>query len=353
MLYQRIIVGLPLAVLLVCGLLAGCDRTADPTASALVLEGKTMGTTWRVSLADVDHSRASSLRSAIQSQLDAQDAELSSWKADSAVSRFNRFTSTERWPVSADMADIVTLSLRIGTLTQGSMDITIAPLVNLWGFGPYKAPTATPSPAQIAAARAQTGLGHLTVIDRADGQWLQKDLPELQLDLSTVGEGYAADKLAQLMGEQGISRYLVSVGGAVVSRGLNSQNQPWRVAIQKPTDQENAVQAIVDINGHGISTSGSYLNYYELSGQRISHVIDPASGRPITHRLVSATVIAPTALEADGWDTGLMVLGPEKAREVALQQKLAVYLITKTDRGFSTWMSPQFKAYLIEAAPDA
>ncbi len=120
----------------------------------------------------------------------------------------------------------------------------------------------------------------------------------------------------------------MSVGGALVSRGMNGEGKPWRVAIQKPTDRENAVQAIVDINGHGISTSGSYRNYYELDGKRISHVIDPQTGQPITHKLVSVTVIAPTALEADGWDTGLMVLGPEKAQQVVREEGLAVYMIT-------------------------
>lgn len=134
------------------------------------------------------------------------------------------------------------------------------------------------------------------------------------------------------MEQEGISRYLVSVGGALVSRGMNGEGKPWRVAIQKPTDRENAVQAIVDINGHGISTSGSYRNYYELDGKRISHVIDPQTGQPITHKLVSVTVIAPTALEADGWDTGLMVLGPEKAQQVVREQGLAVYMIVKEGR---------------------
>jgi len=164
-----------------------------------------------------------------------------------------------------------------------------------------------------------------------------------------VGEGYAADHLAQLMEREGISRYLVSVGGALASRGMNAEGKPWRVAIQKPTDRENAVQAVVDINGHGISTSGSYRNYYELNGKRVSHVIDPATGQPITHNLVSATVIAPTALEADTWDTGLMVLGLEKAKAVALEQGLAVYLITKEQDGFAVWMSPQFKSFLVDS----
>ncbi|HCM7876992.1 TPA: FAD:protein FMN transferase ApbE [Klebsiella quasipneumoniae] len=338
------------ALLGACVLFSGCDSAttpATPASTATVLDGKTMGTFWRVSVIGVDEAKAQALRAKVQAQLDADDRLLSTWKNDSALMRFNLAADTRPWPVSEAMADIVTLSLRIGAKTHGAMDITVGPLVNLWGFGPDKQPVATPDAQAIAAAKARTGLQHLQVINQSGRQFLQKDIPDLFVDLSTVGEGYAADHLARLMEQEGISRYLVSVGGALVSRGMNGEGKPWRVAIQKPTDRENAVQAIVDINGHGISTSGSYRNYYELDGKRISHVIDPQTGQPITHKLVSVTVIAPTALEADGWDTGLMVLGPEKAQQVVREQGLAVYMIVKEGEGFKTWMSPQFRTFLV------
>ena len=328
--------------------LSGCEKNNSQTA--LVLEGKTMGTVWRVSAAGVDPQRKAALQQLIQQQLDRDDGELSTWKSDSVLSRFNQYQGSDPQPVSADMADIVTEALRIGHKTLGAMDITVGPLVNLWGFGPTKQPAHTPSEAEIAAAKALTGLQHLRVIQGVDGQWLQKDLPGLYVDLSTMGEGYATDHLARLMEQQGITNYLVSVGGAVLSRGVNANQQPWRVAIQKPTDRENAVEARVDLQGHGISTSGSYRNYYELDGKRISHVIDPTTGRPIEHKLVSATVIATTALEADGWDTGLMVLGSKRAKALALKEHLAVYLISKQGDGFTHWMSPQFKTFLIDQA---
>ncbi|HID9179543.1 TPA: FAD:protein FMN transferase ApbE [Klebsiella quasipneumoniae] len=338
------------ALLGACVLFSGCDSAttpATPASTATVLDGKTMGTFWRVSVIGVDEAKAQALRAKVQAQLDADDRLLSTWKNDSALMRFNHAADTRPWPVSEAMADIVTLSLRIGAKTDGAMDITVGPLVNLWGFGPDKQPVATPDAQAIAAAKARTGLQHLQVINQSGRQFLQKDIPDLFVDLSTVGEGYAADHLARLMEQEGISRYLVSVGGALVSRGMNGEGKPWRVAIQKPTDRENAVQAIVDINGHGISTSGSYRNYYELDGKRISHVIDPQTGQPITHKLVSVTVIAPTALEADGWDTGLMVLGPEKAQQVVREQGLAVYMIVKEGEGFKTWMSAQFRTFLV------
>lgn len=338
------------AALLVATLVvSGCDTPPETVQAPAptVLEGKTMGTLWRVSVVGVDSAQAEKLRTRIQAQLDADDRLLSTYKNDSALMRFNHSQSLSPWPVSEAMADIVTTALRIGKKTDGAIDITVGPLVNLWGFGPDKQPLKVPTQAQIEAAKAKTGLQHLTVIDQAQQQYLQKDLPDLYVDLSTVGEGYAADHLARLMEQEGIARYLVSVGGALNSRGMNAEGRPWRVAIQKPTDRENAVQAVVDINGHGISTSGSYRNYYELDGKRLSHVIDPQTGRPITHNLVSVTVIAPTALEADGWDTGLMVLGAEKAKEVVRQEGLATYMITKEGEGFKTWMSPQFASFLI------
>ena len=180
-----------LGLMVVC-LLAACD---DPQPSAgsegMVLEGRTMGTFWRVSMAGVAPERREALQKAIQQQLDNDDHELSTWKSDSVLSRFNQYRGTAPQPVSHNMADIVTLSLRIGQQTAGAMDITVGPLVNLWGFGPDKQPVKTPTQQQIDAARALTGLSHLQVIERADGSWLQKDLPGLYVDLSTVGEGFA------------------------------------------------------------------------------------------------------------------------------------------------------------------
>lgn len=182
--------------------------------------------------------------------------------------RFNHAATTEPRPVSEAMADIVTLSLRIGAKTHGAMDITVGPLVNLWGFGPDKQPVTTPDAEAIAAAKARTGLQHLQVINQSGRQFLQKIFP-ICLSTSPPWGRLCRRPPRAVDGAGGISRYLVSVGGALVSRGMNGEGKPRRVAIQKPTDRENAVQAIVDINGHGISTSGSYRNYYELDGKRI------------------------------------------------------------------------------------
>ncbi|CAI2468616.1 FAD:protein FMN transferase ApbE [Serratia plymuthica] len=325
-------------------LLAACND--QETRSQIDLEGKTMGTFYSVKISgDIKISKPL-LQQQVDALLEQANDDISTYRPASVLSRFNQSHSTDPQPIPRGMADIILTAQRIGRDTQGAMDITVGPLVNLWGFGPDKRAVKVPEQQQIEAAQKNIGLQHLKLLSDSRGEWLQKDLPNMYVDLSTLGEGYGVDQLVKLMARNGITNYLVSVGGAVSSRGVNGQGKPWRVAIQKPTDRENAVQALVDLQGYGISTAGSYRNYFEQNGQRYSHVIDPVTGRPITHRLVSATVIASTTLEADGWDTGLMVLGTEKALKLAEEKGLAVYLISKTDEGFSAVMTPQFKAFL-------
>lgn len=327
-------------------LLAACNDRE--TRTQIDLEGKTMGTFYSVKISGDVRVSKPLLQQQVDALLEQANDDISTYRSGSVLSRFNQSHSTDPQPIPRGMADIILMAQRIGRDTQGAMDITVGPLVNLWGFGPDKRAVKVPDRQQIEAAQKNIGLQHLKLLSDSHGEWLQKDLPNMYVDLSTLGEGYGVDQLVKLMARNGITNYLVSVGGAVSSRGVNGQGKPWRVAIQKPTDRENAVQALVDLQGYGISTAGSYRNYFEQNGQRYSHVIDPVTGRPITHRLVSATVIAPTALEADGWDTGLMVLGTEKALKLAEEKGLAVYLISKTDEGFSAVMTPQFKAFLVQ-----
>ncbi|MFB6434636.1 MAG: FAD:protein FMN transferase ApbE [Candidatus Malihini olakiniferum] len=314
------------------------------------LEGKTMGTYYSVKISGDLPEDKTQLQQEIDALLQQVNNDISTYRVDSTLSRFNRYQDCDPEPISSGMADIILIAQRIGRATDHAMDITIGPLVNLWGFGSQNQMVSIPSQEGIDQARKSVGLQHLTLISNRKGKWLQKDLPSLYVDLSTLGEGYGADLLAQLMTRKGITNYLICVGGAISSRGVNGQGMPWLVAIQKPTDRENSVQAAINLQGYSTSTSGSYRNYFEQDGKRYSHVIDPATGKPINHTLVSATVIAKTALEADGWDTGLMVLGKEKALKVAEQNRLAIYLITKTESGFESVMTPQFKAFLQKEA---
>lgn len=334
--------------LLMLAMVAGCDKPPAAEHPMLEIHGRTMGTFYGVKVVGDFPGGQQALQTQVDSLLKHYNDEISTYDPNSALSKFNQQQTTAPFPVSQDMADIVISAVRVGQRTQGVLDVTVGPLVNLWGFGPDKRPVKIPTDAQIAAARLRVGIQRLHVDVSADHSELRKDIPNMYVDLSTVGEGFGADKVADFLESRGVHNYLVEIAGASRSRGVNAKGEPWKLAIQKPTDELDEVQAIVKPDGRAISTSGSYRNYYELNGQRYSHIIDPATGKPITHRLVSATVITPTALEADGLDTALMVMGPEKAMAFAKQQHLAVYLVIKTDKGFKAEYSETFKPYLVQ-----
>lgn len=291
-----------------------------------------------------------SLQQAIQQTLAQVDQEISTFRADSVLSHFNQYQGTEPQPITPGMADIISTAMRVGKLTNEAINITVGPLVNLWGFGPNKpAERQVPTDQQIAEAQHKVGLAHLKLIQDNQGYWLQKDIPDLYVDLSCMGEGYATWLISKLLDRKGIHHYLISVGNATFGRGLNPEGKAWRVAIRTPNDEGLSLQAdSIRLQGLDVSTSGSYLNYFEKDGKRYSHIIDSRTGRPIEHKLASASVIAPTPLEANAWDISMMVLGPEKALQVAKEQGLPVYLISKTEQGFSVQMTEAFRQFLAE-----
>lgn len=325
--------------------LTGCQP--EPPAQTRI-QGKTMGTYYVVTLSDPFPGGEPALKSEVENLLARMNSEISTYDPDSLISRFNQGPANTPFIIPAAMAKIVRQGIDAGHLTNGKLDVTVGPLVNLWGFGPDKRPVKRPDEAAIAAARQKVGIDKLTLTPQGDHFLLEKSIPELYLDLSTLGEGAASDEIAALLESKGVNNYLIEVAGAVRSKGHNSKGSPWRVAIVEPSDQPGAFSDIVIPNGMALSTAGSYRNYYQLDGQRYSHIIDPATGQPITHKLVSASVITPTALEADALDTALMVMGPTEAMAFAKQHKLAVYLIVKTDKGFKAIHTPQFAPYLAE-----
>ncbi|QWL63433.1 FAD:protein FMN transferase [Aeromonas jandaei] len=325
--------------------LTGCQP--EPLAQTRI-QGKTMGTYFVVTLSDPFPGGEPALKSEVENLLARMNSEISTYDPDSLISRFNQGPANTPFIIPAAMAKIVRQGIDAGHLTNGKLDVTVGPLVNLWGFGPDKRPVKRPDDAAIAAARHKVGIDKLTLTPQGDHFLLEKSIPELYLDLSTLGEGAASDEIAALLESKGVNNYLIEVAGAVRSKGHNSKGSPWRVAIVEPSDQPGAFSDIVIPNGMALSTAGSYRNYYELDGQRYSHIIDPATGQPITHKLVSASVITPTALEADAFDTALMVMGPTEAMAFAKEHKLAVSLIVKTDKGFEAIHTPQFAPYLAE-----
>ncbi|MCB5313548.1 FAD:protein FMN transferase [Yersinia intermedia] len=309
------------------------------------LEGKTMGTSYSIKyVSDSSTPSPKKLQQEIDRELELVNDRMSTYRSGSELSRFNqsRAVSTP-FRVSADTAKVVREAIRINRLTDGALDVTVGPLVNLWGFGPEGRPDVVPTEAEIAKRRVWVGIDKLAVENGA----LIKRIPDLYVDLSSIAKGYGVDVVAEYLETQNITHYMVDIGGEVRTRGNNGENKPWRIAIEKPvTGSAQSAQEIIEPGRMAIATSGDYRNYFEQNGVRYSHTIDPETGRPINHRLVSITVLDPSCMTADGLSTGLDVLGPERGMALANLLGIPVFMIVKTDKGFEERYSDAFKPYL-------
>ncbi|MBK5930111.1 FAD:protein FMN transferase ApbE [Halochromatium salexigens] len=310
--------------LFLAGLLAGCEQAEDPRV--LVLRGSTMGTNYSVQI--VEPSAALD-RDALAEQINARLADIttlmSTYQPGSELSRFNNADVTEWFLVSPELEAVVEAAQAVSEASAGAFDVTVGPLVNLWGFGPSPRIEDLPSAGDIQAARARVGWRQLEV--QAQPPALRKSRPDLYVDLSAIAKGYAVDQLAGLVESHGIVDYLVEIGGELRGRGVNGHGEPWRIAIERPDAGQRAVFQVVALRDLGMATSGDYRNFVEIDGQRYSHTIDPATGRPVGHRLASVTVLADDCMQADAWATALLVLGPERGLALAEQRGLAALFI--------------------------
>ena len=285
----------------------------------------------------------------VDARLAAIDAAMSTWKPDSEVSRFNASRSTEWFPVSAETAFVTETALRIGRQTGGAFDITIGPLVNLWGFGPEKGRRERPpTDEELAERRTATGLDKLSV--RTDPPALRKLHPALQIDLSAIAKGYAVDALASELDAFGVKHYMVEVGGEVRTRGERAAGGAWRIGIETPIEGERKVGRVVPLDDLSMATSGDYRNVYVSEGKRVSHTIDPRTGRPVTHELGSVSVVAADCMNADALATAFMVMGKGEAMEFATKNELAALFIVHGVDGFETELTPTFPGESASAA---
>jgi thiamine biosynthesis lipoprotein len=327
-----IIIGL---LIVVIGMLAFSER--NPVE--VHLQGSTMGTTYNVKFSPVDGLDPGLIHQQIDSALQRVNALMSTYDQNSELSLFNSNTGIEAVPMSSETLAVLKEAIRLSEMTDGALDITIGPVVNLWGFGPTKRPEIVPTDEQIAHELAQVGIEKLII----EGQTARKTNPDLYVDLSTIAKGYGVDVVAELLLAAGAQNYLVEIGGEMRVAGQKINQQPWRIAIEKPISSQRILQKVIEIGDNGLATSGDYRNYYEQDGVRYSHLIDPSNGKPIQHNLVSATVVHPSSMTADGLSTAMMVIGPEKAKEIANKHGLSVLLITKNGDQFVEWMSESFK----------
>ncbi len=296
----------------------------------------------------ISYQHHRNLQKGIESSLQALDASLSMFNPHSTLSRINQ-ADTQAIDLSSDSlaSHLIRQALRLSALTQGAFDITVAPLVNLWGFG-YEHGS-QPSEQSIDSILTFTGYRHLQLA----GQLLRKDDARVKLDASAIAKGYACDVVAGYLESKGVKNYLVEIGGEICLRGHNSKGKLWTVGIDKPIDDPAALyrelQTAIQLKDKCMATSGNYRNYYINQGRKVVHTIDPASGYPVQHALLSASVVADNCLTADALATSFMVMGLERA--IALlrtQPDVWGYFIYRDQEGkLQTWCSPALEASII------
>jgi len=314
------------------------------------LRGFTMGSTWSAKYRPASNTPpARAVERALQAKLDDMEKQMSTWRADADLSRFNASRDTNWFPIPRDTAVVVREALEVSRLTEGALDVTVFPLVQLWGFGPGGKKGRVPTDAEIVASLKRVGWQKLHA--RLDPPALRKDLPELSVDLSALCPGYASDCLGEKLEALGVRDYLVEVGGEFRARGNGTLGLGWRVGVERPAARAGDLQspsvasgspaggdykspapplaATVTLTNQSLATAGDYRNFFVVNGRRFSHHLDPRTGWPTDSAIASVSVVHGSTMRADALGTGLTVLGFEKAWALAQREKLGVLFILR------------------------
>lgn len=322
-----------------------CRQTEPGAAELAEFHGSTMGTVYTVKAVLVPSLEREQLKTAIERTLGGVNRLMSTYDPDSELSRFNRNPGGQWFPVSLETIRVFEVAERVGRLSGGALDITVGPLVNLWGFGPQKRRETLPSEEDLKTAMDRTGLRRIML--QADPPAVWKEKQDVYCDLAAVAKGYGVDRVTDLLREMGVHDCMVEVGGEVRVTGKKPGGENWRIGVAVPDGSRQAFR-ILHLADLAMATSGDYFNYYERDGKRYSHTIDPKTGRPIEHNLASVTVVHQNCAEADAWATALNVLGPEKGMALAERQKLPVLMIVREVEGFVERYSRAMTAYIKE-----
>jgi thiamine biosynthesis lipoprotein len=293
-------VPLPLILLL---LLPACAPRRETK-----LEGRTMGTTWHVTV--VGRPPAAGLREGIERRLEELNRTFSTYREDSEINRFSRFRRAgEEFPASRDLVAVMRTAARIHELSGGAWDATVRPLVDLWGFGPLRPRADPPDPKKVEALLRDVGFDRIEIRPAA----LVKREASVTLDLSSIAKGYGVDQVAAVIRRAGFSDFLVEIGGEVYASGSRRAGGPWRVGVNRPRPDAPAgdVYRVVPLRDAALATSGDYRQFFVRDGVTYSHVLDPRTGRPVANGVVSVSVLAPDCTLADGLATAVMVMGKD------------------------------------------
>lgn len=322
----------------------GLFSADDGAADRVVLRGATMGTSWSVIYSASAEVSEEALMASIQSRLEEINASLSTYIDESEISTLNRGELPSPVQLSEDFGRVMDVALVTSQLTGGAYDVTVAPLVDLWGFGPRDFDGTLPTVDAIDEARKSVGFSRLG--------WRSKErlleLPAgMSVDMSSVAKGYAVDQLADLLMQAGIESMLVEIGGELRAHGERPEGGSWRIAVESPEPTEGRFVAALEVRDRAVATSGDYRNFFEVDGVRYSHLVDPRTGSPVTHELVSVTVVHTSCAVADAMATALIVMGLGDARALAEREGLAAYFVTTTMAGLQVHSTSHFEALAV------
>ncbi len=323
--------------------LGGCGR-APGTADApryLHIDGSTMGSTYNVRLRAPEHD-AVKLRAVVQAALDDVDDRMSMFRPQSELSTLNSVARGTPVELSDELFTVLSAADEVSRWSDGAFDVTVAPLVEEWGFG-TRASRQVPAPGLVAAERRRVDWRGLAL--DASRRTVTKRNDRMQADLGGIAKGYGVDRAAAALEARGVHDYMVEVGGEVRTRGVNAAGQAWRIGIEEPDAMPQRARWVVPLSGRAMATSGDYRNYFLEDGRRYSHEIDPLAGAPIRHSLCSVTVVADDCMRADALATALIVLGADKGRALAESSGIAAQFIERVHGGsYRDSMTPAFAA---------
>ena len=302
-----------------------------------------MGTTYNVTVVE-NPLRLSkeNLKKRVEKALNEVSEKMSNWHDHSEISIVNDDTRGKPIDLSQELFDVINISTDIHNKSNGAFDITAAPLINLWGFGPNKSERKVPSVSEVNAALELVGQTKLLKLIPGLNQ-LKKRNSQVSINLSAIAKGYGIDKVASTLKKQKIQNFLVEIGGDLITSGTNKNGNAWSIGIEAPKVESRIVQSVIKIQNQAMATSGDYKNFFEKNGIRYSHIIDPKTGYPIRHKTLSVTVVAETAALADGWATAMLVLGNNDGMIVANKLGIPVFFISSHEKGFITEESAEFK----------
>ncbi|SFS87277.1 thiamine biosynthesis lipoprotein [Succinivibrio dextrinosolvens] len=340
--------------LLLCSSLSGCNDRSEAnvseqrTAVSTKIQGKTMGTFYAVNVVGGYKGGESALTELAENCFKKICDEISTFDKNAELAKFNDFKSTEPYEISSDLSKIIQDTVYQGRRIDEATDITVGPLVNLWGFGINKRNDSAPTEEQIAEAKKLVGFDKFEIRFEGEKSYLIKKDPDVRLDLSTVGEGLGADAVAEELIKQGYKDFMVNVAGASRSYGVNAEGRKWKLGIEDPTSPTPKLFVPICALDKAVTTAGSYRNFFkdEKSGTVYSHAIDPKTGYPVSHKTLSVTVISDSAFEADALDTGLLVLGADKTLEWGEKNNYPLATIEYKDGKPVLRHTKQFEPYL-------